>query len=197
MIREKPQIKIKNLSWEKKKLYFCDNNNCQKEGKFKAPKSKTDLNNYYLFCLNHIKEYNKSWDYYKGMSVDEIELSLRQDITWNRPTWPTKNSSQKFFTVINDIFYNKFNFFKNDEKLKKYYFNNKNKTNLTREEKKSIEKLGIDFPITVEKIKISYKKLVKKYHPDINKSDKNAEKQFKDVNSAYRLLLKKFMINNT
>ena len=129
------------------------------------------------------------------MSVDEIELSLRQDIIWNRPTWPTKNSTQKFFTVINDILYNKFNFFKNDEKLKRYYSNNKDNTNLTIDEKKSVEKLGIDSPITLEKIKFSYKKLVKKYHPDINKSDKNAEKHFKDINSAYKLLLKKCMVN--
>tara|TARA_B110000014_G_scaffold223304_1_gene180904 strand:+ start:125 stop:718 length:594 start_codon:yes stop_codon:yes gene_type:complete len=195
MSREKPQIKIKNLSWEEKKFYFCDDKNCKKEGKYKAPKSKIDLNNYYFFCLKHIKEYNKSWDYYKGMSIDQIELSIRQDIIWNRPTWPTNKTSKKIFRIVDGILSNKFDFFETGENLKSYYSNNRNNLNLTINEKKSIEKLGIDLPITVEKIKFSYKKLVKKYHPDINKSDKNAEKQFKEINSAYKLLLKKFVVN--
>ena len=36
------------------------------------------------------KEYNKSWDFYKGLSVDQIELSMRKDTVWDRPSWPLK-----------------------------------------------------------------------------------------------------------
>ena len=67
---------------------ICDHKNCKKIGEYKAPKSRSNLKNYYYFCLNHVKEYNKSWDFYKGLSVDEIELSLRKDIVWDRPSWP-------------------------------------------------------------------------------------------------------------
>ena len=50
-----------------------------KKGEFKAPKSRVLLNEYYFFCLEHVKEYNKSWDFYKGLSVNQIENSMRED----------------------------------------------------------------------------------------------------------------------
>ena len=194
MNRIKPEIKLKQLSWEKnKEFYFCDKKNCDLEGKYKAPKSKINLKDYYFFCLKHIKEYNKSWDYYKGMSVNQIELSLRQDVIWNRPSWPTNGSSRNFNNIINNILNNNFIFTPENEK-----FNNKNSNkiaglNFSANEKKCMEILSIQLPITLEKIKSSYKKLVKKYHPDINKDDNNAEKKFKEVNSAYKTLLKKIL----
>ena len=194
MNRIKPEIKLKQLSWEKnKKFYFCDNKNCNLEGKYKAPKSKINLKDYYFFCLKHIREYNKSWDYYKGMSVNQIELSLRQDVIWNRPSWPTNGSSKNINNIINNIINNNFVFISEDKKFNKINSNNMEDLNFSANEKKSIEILSIQLPITLEKIKSSYKKLVKKYHPDINKDDNNAEKKFKEVNSAYKTLLKKIL----
>ena len=71
MNRIKPEIKLKKLSWERnKRFYECDNKGCNLEGRYKAPKSKIKLKEYYFFCLRHIKDYNKSWDYYKGMSKE-------------------------------------------------------------------------------------------------------------------------------
>ena len=53
--------------------------------------------------------------------------------------------------------------------------------------------LSLKMPINVEKIKKTYKKLVKIFHPDVNKENKDSEKLFKDINQAYRILLKKFL----
>ena len=53
--------------------------------------------------------------------------------------------------------------------------------------------LSLKMPINVEKIKKTYKKLVKIFHPDVNKHNKDAERIFKEVNQAYRILLKKFL----
>ena len=194
MNRIKPEIKLKKLSWERnKRFYECDNKGCNLEGKYKAPKSKIKLKEYYFFCLRHVKEYNQSWDYYKGMSVDQIELSLRQDVIWNRPTWPTKGSPRKITKIIDNIINNNFGFFSSNQKFKNNINNKTIDESLTLDEKMSMEKLEIQLPITLEKIKGSYKKLVKLYHPDINKYDKDAEKNFKEVNSAYKLLLKKVL----
>ena len=63
--------------------------------------------------------------------------------------------------------------------------------NLTKEEQKSIEILEIKMPINIEKIKKAYKRLVKIFHPDVNKKNKDAEKKFKEINQGYRILLKK------
>src|SRR5215469_12505154 len=53
-----------------------------------APKSPRDLRDYWWFCLEHVRAYNSSWDYYKGMSAAEVERELRADASWQRPSWP-------------------------------------------------------------------------------------------------------------
>ena len=190
MNRIKPEIQAKKLSWENKKNYFCDKKNCNLEGIYKAPKSVINLRDYYLFCLKHVKEYNKSWDYYKGMTVNQIEISLRQDVIWGRPSWPTKGSPNYIMNTINNLIDKKDMLYNGNKNGEHYVKNDILFNNLTLDEQKSIKKLNIKLPITLEKIKSSYKKLVKKYHPDVNQNDINAEKNFKEVNSAYKVLLK-------
>ena len=46
--------------------------------------------------------------------------------------------------------------------------------------------------LTPEKLKKQYKILAKKYHPDVNQKDENAEEKFKQISAAYHLLLDKF-----
>ena len=65
----------------------------------------------------------------------------------------------------------------------------------TYEEQKSVTVLRLKAPINIEKIKKAYKKLVKIFHPDVNKENKDAERLFKEINHAYRILLKKFRKN--
>ena len=72
MNKFKFDIQKNNLSWEKKHYKICDSPKCKEKGEYRAPKSRVMLNEYFYFCLDHIKEYNKSWDFYKGMSVEQI-----------------------------------------------------------------------------------------------------------------------------
>ena len=46
--------------------------------------------------------------------------------------------------------------------------------------------------VSIESLKKQYKKLVKKYHPDVNQDDKTAEEKFKQLTIAYKALLAKF-----
>lgn len=48
--------------------------------------------------------------------------------------------------------------------------------------------LGVDKTATQDAIKKSYRKLAKKYHPDANPGNKNAEERFKEINEAYEVL---------
>ena len=48
--------------------------------------------------------------------------------------------------------------------------------------------LGIDKNASADEIKSAYRKLAKKYHPDANPGDKNAEAKFKEVSEAYAVL---------
>ncbi len=102
MNKFKFDIQKNNLSWEKTNYKKCDSPKCNEKGEYKAPKSRVMLNKYFYFCLDHIKEYNKSWDFYKGMSVEQIENSMRSDTFWDRPSWPLKNSFKNIFDEFNE-----------------------------------------------------------------------------------------------
>ena len=195
MNKFKFDIQKNNLSWEKTNYKKCDSPKCNEKGEYKAPKSRVMLNEYFYFCLDHIKEYNKSWDFYKGMSVEQIENSMRSDTFWDRPSWPLKNSFKKIFDEFNEYIED---FVKtDDEKINDAYFKNKLlDENLTLEEAKALKELDLKMPISLEKIKKNYKKLVKIFHPDVNGNNKDAEERFKQINESYKLLLKKFMKKN-
>ena len=195
MNKFKFDIQKNNLSWEKTHYKKCDSPKCNEKGEYKAPKSRVMLNEYFYFCLNHIKEYNKSWDFYKGMSVEQIESSMRSDTFWDRPSWPLKNSFKNIFDEFNEYIED---FVKtDDEKINDAYFKNKLlDENLTLEEAKALKELDLKMPISLEKIKKNYKKLVKIFHPDVNGNNKDAEEKFKQINESYKLLLKKFMKKN-
>ena len=195
MNKFKFDIQKNNLSWEKTHYKKCDSPKCNEKGEYRAPKSRVMLNEYFYFCLDHIKEYNKSWDFYKGMSVEQIENSMRNDTFWDRPSWPLKNSFKNIFDEFNEYVED---FVKNDDdKINDTYFKNKLlDESLTIEEAKALKELDLKMPISLEKIKKNYKKLVKIFHPDVNGNNKDAEERFKKINESYKLLLNKFMKKN-
>jgi len=50
------------------------------------------------------------------------------------------------------------------------------------------EVLGVEKDVSENEIKKSYRKLARKYHPDVNPGDKVAEEKFKEINEAYEVL---------
>ena len=195
MSKFKYDIAKKNLSWEKFNPKLCDSHNCLSKGEYRAPKSRSTLNQYYFFCLKHVSEYNKSWDFYKGLSVDQIEISMRKDTVWDRPSWPLKGNPSNVINQINEFLSNDYSLFEKDKEIKDFLDNKIVDENLTNEEHRSLKSLDINMPISVEEIKKKYKKLVKIFHPDVNDNNKESEKKFKEIAEAYKILLKKFLKN--
>jgi hypothetical protein len=60
----------------------CDFVGCKEHGLYKAPKSREQLNEYFWFCMDHIRAYNRSWNYYRGMDELELEAEIRNDTVW-------------------------------------------------------------------------------------------------------------------
>ena len=192
MGKNKIDVKKNHLSWEKTIHRKCDKDDCNKKGEFKAPKSRLLLNEYYFFCIEHIKEYNKSWDFYKGLNVNQIENSMRDDVIWNRPSWPLKGNPYKIIEQINTYFSENLEEFADDKNNTQYFRNKLLDEQLTMEENKALSNLNLKLPLSLEKIKKNYKKLVKIFHPDVNGNDKIAEEKFKEINNSYKILLNKF-----
>ena len=195
MTKFKYDIAKNNLSWEDYRIRLCDKETCENKGDYKAPKSRSNLNNYYFFCLKHVTEYNKSWDFYKGLSVDQIELSMRKDAVWDRPSWPLKGNPSKVMDQLKEFIINDYSLFEKEKEIQDFLRNKLVEENVTNEEHKSLKILELKLPISVDEIKKRYKKLVKIFHPDVNDNNKNAERKFKEITEAYKILLKKFLKN--
>lgn len=70
----------------------------------------------------------------------------------------------------------------------KYVPKTRERNNVMAEKRDFYEVLGISKGASDEEIKKAYRKMAKKYHPDLNKGDATAEQMFKDVNEAYSVL---------
>ena len=191
MNKHKLDIKKNHLSWEKTITKKCDNNDCSENGEYRAPKSRIRLNEYYFFCLKHVKEYNRSWDFYKGLSVDQIEKSMRKDTIWDRPSWPLKGNPNKVMEQISSFFSDDFEDLSSEANRHDYFKSKITDENLSIEENSALRTLGVKSPLSLDKIKKKYKKLVKIFHPDVNGNDKKAEETFKEINRSYKILLNK------
>ena len=96
---------------------ICEWENCKEIGDYKAPLERDNIKNFKWLCEEHIKLFNKSWDYFLGMNQNEIESFLKSDMTWHRPT-QRFGASDNFFNIL---WYNalndKFDFFKQEKNV--------------------------------------------------------------------------------
>ena len=150
----------------------CEWPECRSEGDFRAPRSRSNLRNFRWFCLDHVRAYNQSWDYFAGLDETGIEEVLKRDQVWDRPTWPLGSSS-----AGSGNFSDPFGLF--GEKYEA-------RPHTPRDVALTV--LGLDDSASIEDIKIRYKSLAKKHHPDANNGSKNAEKKFIALKEAYNLL---------
>ena len=78
---------------------ICDWEMCENEGIYKAPIERDNSKNFRLLCLNHVKEFNRNWNYFAGMNDKQIYDFLKSDITWHKPT-QSFSSSDNFFKIL-------------------------------------------------------------------------------------------------
>ena len=166
---------------------ICEWNNCKEEGLYRAPKEKDNSKEYRLLCLNHVKEFNKSWNYFSGMSDDQVINFLKSDITWHKPT-QSFSSSDNFFKILwNNTLKDE------DGKFKEFNkFNHMNKFKFNSNDLKAFEILGVTAGLKWPKIQEKFKRLVKKFHPDMNAGNKKFEDKLKIITLAYTQLKNKY-----
>ncbi len=160
---------------------LCDHAGCDGEGLYRAPKSRGNLRDYHWFCLDHVRSYNRSWNYCEGMSENEIEHEIRSSTTWERPTWKPSGPAG-YEERIRQTIHDSAGF---------YGFGAGEFTTRARKvtpESRALETLGLEDGVTFADIKAKYRSLVKQHHPDINRGNAEAEERLKTINHAFNTL---------
>src|SRR5688572_30282002 len=65
----------------------CEWPGCTGTATHRAPKGRLRENEYWRFCLDHVREYNHSYNYFAGMSDEAVTKYQKDSITGHRPTW--------------------------------------------------------------------------------------------------------------
>ena len=164
----------------------CAADGCEGEGNYRVPKSRNRLDEHIWFCLEHARAHNEAWNYFSGMSDEEIRAFQTEAVIGHRPTWPLGKRAAhpkngQAFHHIHDVHHV---FGEDGEETGP----RRPVRPITRPVAIALEVLDLDARATLHEIKARYKELVKRFHPDANGGDRGAEERLKKVIQAYGVL---------
>ena len=167
----------------------CQWKGCGNTATHRAPKGRIRENEYWRFCLEHVREYNHSYNYFSGMSDDAVLKYQKDAITGHRPTWKMGLGNPGGTTVGPDA-RDPFNMFrelgggatrpKSDRAEPPRAMRNA--------ERKALHELGLEDGADKAEIKARFKVLVKRHHPDANGGDRAMEDKLREIIQAYNYL---------
>ncbi|MDR3465228.1 MAG: DnaJ domain-containing protein [Xanthobacteraceae bacterium] len=169
---------------------------CDKPGVHRAPKGRGQERDYWHFCIDHVREYNASYNYFSGMSDDAVARYQKDALTGHRPTWKMgANSGVKSKAVPDDfdISMDPFGVFSElNGRVRGQPGPDAAGKAETRKvfnaERKALQVMGLTSSATAEEIKTTYKALVKQHHPDANGGDRSTEDRLIEIIKAYNYL---------
>lgn len=167
----------------------CDHPGCRAPGSTRAPKSRDLLAEHYWFCQAHAGEYNRSWNFFAGMSEEETQARISDDlVSGGRPTWPFKASPKSREAAgARGFFRDPFGLFGAGEKAREAAARERG---LGRLERAALADLDLEPNADLPTIRARYAELVKRCHPDANGGDRSAEHKLQRVIRAYKTLRK-------
>ena len=160
----------------------CEWPECKADAEFPAPRSRSRLRDYAWFCLEHVREWNRCWDYFGGMSEEEIEAHRRADVTWHRPSWPFGSGPTR--EDWNDPFD-----FLGDTASQSRTAEPPMAPAPDRATTEAMGVLGLEPGFSAAELKKRYKALAKAHHPDLNGGDEHAGARLRRIIEAYEILL--------
>jgi curved DNA-binding protein CbpA len=174
-------------------LRRCDMSGCTASGTHRAPKGRNAEGEFFWFCLDHVREYNKSYNYFSGMNDAAVQAYQKDSIVGHRPTWrmgmrgkvQTEPRSARPGFAWSGAAEDPFRLFGEGFQTRGPEPERRKVRNM---EMRSLRTLGLDMTATGEEVKARYKLLVKRHHPDANGGDRSCEDRLRDVIQAYSYL---------
>jgi DnaJ domain len=170
----------------------CEWHGCALEGRFRAPKSRERLTEHRWFCLSHVREFNNSWNFFDGLTDDEVRAFQAGATTGHRPTWRFGSLGSDSGVGLNrksgpGSFSDAFGLFgrrvRRDTARESPRYRQ-----LTRRQTRAFEVFEIDQTAGKDAIRTQFKALVKRFHPDVHGGDKGMEARLREVIEAYQVL---------
>lgn len=180
-IRVKPEMDRQR----RRLLPTCQWPGCDREGTHRAPKGRQAEGEYFHYCLDHVKEYNQSYNYFAGMSDAAVYAYQKDALTGHRPTWKmgTRGPEEK-----TEGYRDPFGFAGEMGGFDRFEQPVTESRAIRTAERRALEQLGLELSATAEEIKTRFKELVKKHHPDANGGDRSTEDRLRNVIQAYNTL---------
>jgi hypothetical protein len=166
----------------------CAVPSCTEPGEFKAPLQPANFDgpgSWQFLCLEHVREHNAKYNYFEGMSPDEISEAQSPMAGWDRQTRAFAHAgadpapSWSDFSDPLDAISARFRRSRQESESR---FN--------RAEQRALSVLGLGEDADLKSVRASYSKLVRRFHPDRNGGDRSHETRLGEVIEAYQLLRK-------
>ncbi len=181
----------------------CAAPECREAGEFRAPgprgSSFDGPGDYRWFCLDHIREFNSGYDWFEGMSADEILAAQSPVSGWAStarafraaemgdamPRWADYEDPLEAINA-------RAAGIKSRARMQAEM---QMKGGFGAEEVQALEILGLNAEVDRPKLRRRYSELVRRYHPDRNGGDRRHEVRLGRVVEAYQLLRKSRALN--
>jgi len=169
----------------------CDYTGCEKAGDHKAPKGRDRPNEFWHFCMEHVTDYNKRWNYFAGMSDAELRDYRAKEEVGHRPTWTFKGGKGDRLAAAargfkkGDRPADPFGMFTDGVDPRK---DKAEPRRLSKLQAIALEVMQLPEAASAADIRAKYAELVKRWHPDSNGGDRGAEANLQKVVQAYQQL---------
>lgn len=179
----------------------CEHPGCSLRGEYRAPKGRQREGQYFRFCLDHVREYNASYNYFAGMPDEAVASFQKSAVTGHRPTWsmgvngnkaaPPGQTNPWAETDEQRRAQDPFQFFREagfGPRTGTPETPERERPTVRAAERRAFATLDLDIASSPEEIKARYKALVKRFHPDANGGDRAMEDRFREIVQAYAFL---------
>jgi curved DNA-binding protein CbpA len=197
-IRVKPRLNAKQEKRAREEVVMCEWPDCKEKGSHRAPKGRNNSREYFHFCLNHVREYNQSYNFFSGMNADAVAHYQKDALTGHRPTWKmgangSRGKGKGASAADIDGASDPFSMFSELNGRGRWRpgpgAEPKAETRkVFNAERKALQVMGLGPDATLEDVKNKYKALVKQHHPDANGGDRSTEDRLIEIIKAYNYL---------
>jgi len=192
-IRVKPD-KDRSLRAE---LPPCQWPRCEAPATHRAPKGRLQANEYWRFCLEHVREYNNSYNFFAGMTDDAVALYQKEAVTGHRPTWKVGSIGGKRaaprrarggFRAAEWEAADPFSMLGETGAQPGHARPASEGRKILNAQRRAFDVLGLEADAKRTDIKARFKLLVKRHHPDANGGDRGSEDTLREIIQAYNYL---------